>query len=952
MSPDVRGTADKALRDTVEASERPRVLVADDDPVVRTWLERLLTRWGYAVTSVSDGREALAILETIDPPHLAVLDGMMPEMGGFDVCRRLRAKYRIRYTYILLLTSCDQESDLIEGLSAGADEYLKKPCDPTELKVRLETGVRVSFQKTLRESEKRFQSAVESSAVGTALSDLDGKWLQINQAFVDFFGYTKEELMSLTFRELTPQDYMAQSMESFRLLTSGATNSYQMEKQYVRKDGTLVWALLTVSLVRTADGAPACVLAQLQDIGKRKGAEEALRQSEALFRAISENAGELIMLVDLAGTIQYASPAYETLLGYSPKELLGANAFALLLHPEDCSAIQTRTEATLITGQTETVQVRFRHQNGSWKTVETHAGVIRNADGAVDRLVITARIMDDWIAIQKVLQDREEQFKLLLDSTAEAIYGLDLQGNCTFCNNAFLRMTGYESVDELLGQNVHRLIHHHRPDGTRYPESECIIYRALRREQGSHSDEEFMWRADGSGFPAEYWSFPVWKDGQRVGAVVTFVDITTRKATENALRAANSESELVINSVPSILVGLDSETRITQWNLAAETTFGLSKSQVIGKPLNACGIKWLNPAMEKEITGWLRVETVQRYENIRFEKNDDTRFLGITVSSVDLANHETGQILITGADTTERKVLEEQLRQAQKLEAIGQLAAGIAHEINTPTQFVGDNMAFLGDAWKSLEELLKHVRYVRQEAAPGSVTEATLNEFDRVWQATDVDFLEKEVPKAIEQSLDGVRRVGKIVKAMSEFSHPGTEEKHLVDLNRAIESTLTVSRNEWKYVANVEKNLDPNLPLIPCHLGEINQAILNLVVNAAHAIADVSHNGIDGKGSISITTRRDGDWVEISIRDSGTGIPEPIRSRIFEPFFTTKEVGKGTGQGLALAHAAIVKKHGGRIWFESEMGKGTTFFVCLPTGPTATASEAALPDQKGSMHGN
>jgi two-component system, NtrC family, sensor kinase len=930
------GAMESLGRDAAQAHEPPRVLVADDDPVVRIWLVRLLKRWGYAVTVVADGPEALAILEGADPPHLAVLDKEMPGMGGLEICRLLRAKYHIRYSYIILLTSSHQESDLIEGLRAGADEYLNKPCNPSELKVRLETGVRIAFQKNLRESEKRFQSAVESSAVGTGLSDMDGKWLQINQAFVDFFGYTREELMSLTFRELTHEDYMAKSEECFRALASGATNSYQMEKRYVRKDGSLAWALLTVSLVRNADGAPASVLAQIQDIGKRKEAEEALRQSEALFRAISENAAELIMLVDLNGTILYVSPAYETLLGYSPQDLLCANAFERLLHPEDGPAIKARTRVTLRTGQAETVQVRFRHKDGSWRTVETHAGIIRNRDGKVDRLVITARIMDDWIAIQQVLQDREEQFKLLLDSTAEAIYGLDLAGNCTFCNKAFLRMTGYGSVDEFLGQNVHRLIHHHRPDGSRYPEGECRIYEALRRNRGTHADDEFMWRADGSGFPVEYWSYPVWKDGRRVGAVVTFVDITNRKAAEDALRAANSESELVINSVPSILLGLDSDTRITQWNLAAESTFGIAKAQVMGKPLNACGIKWLNPGMAEEIAAWLKVETVQRYENIRFDKNGETRFLGITVSSVDLANHATGQMLITGADTTERKVLEEQLRQAQKLEAIGQLAAGIAHEINTPTQFVGDNMAFLGDAWNSIRGLLSRVRTVRQEA-PGVVSETTLQDFDSAWDATDVDYLEKEVPKAIEQSLEGVRRVGKIVKAMSEFSHPGTEEKHLVDLNRAIESTLTVARNEWKYVANVEKNLDPDLPLVLCHLGEINQALLNLVVNAAHAIADVNNNGFGEKGLISIATRREGDWVEFSIRDTGTGIPEGIRSRIFEPFFTTKEVGKGTGQGLALAHAAIVKKHGGRIWFESEIGKGTTFFACLPTGSSGAA---------------
>jgi signal transduction histidine kinase len=171
--------------------------------------------------------------------------------------------------------------------------------------------------------------------------------------------------------------------------------------------------------------------------------------------------------------------------------------------------------------------------------------------------------------------------------------------------------------------------------------------------------------------------------------------------------------------------------------------------------------------------------------------------------------------------------------------------------------------------------------------------------------------------------------VGNIVKAMKEFSHPGSELKKPIDINHAIETTITVARNEWRYVADVETYFE-ELPMVPCLAGEFNQAILNLIINAAHAIGDVVGDGSRKKGLITLRTRRDGEWVEISIQDTGTGIPEGIASRIFEPFFTTKDVGRGTGQGLTLAHAVIVKKHGGKIWFETEHGKGTTFFIRLP----------------------
>jgi signal transduction histidine kinase len=197
-------------------------------------------------------------------------------------------------------------------------------------------------------------------------------------------------------------------------------------------------------------------------------------------------------------------------------------------------------------------------------------------------------------------------------------------------------------------------------------------------------------------------------------------------------------------------------------------------------------------------------------------------------------------------------------------------------------------------------------------------------------QDMDVEYLSQEIPKAIQQSLDGVERVANIVRAMKEFSHPGSGEKTSIDLNHAIESTITVAKNEWKYVADVVSEFDPQLPPVSCLPGEFNQVILNILVNAAHAIAVVVGDAAGQKGTIRVMTRRDGAWAEVRISDTGPGIPEAIQNRVFDPFFTTKKVGKGTGQGLAIAHNVIVEKHGGSITFESEVGKGTTFIIRLP----------------------
>jgi PAS domain S-box-containing protein len=276
----------------------------------------------------------------------------------------------------------------------------------------------------------------------------------------------------------------------------------------------------------------------------------------------------------------------------------------------------------------------------------------------------------------------------------------------------------------------------------------------------------------------------------------------------------------------------------------------------------------------------------------------------------------------------ERDRLEDNLRQAQKLEAIGQLAAGIAHEINTPTQYVGDNLRFLKESFGELSTLLAQVVMVGGEPASKLLSEA------------DFEYLKEEIPRALTQSLEGVDRVAKIVRAMKEFSHPA-REKTATDLNRAIQSTITVASNEWKYVADIEMDLDAQLPAVHCSPAEFNQVILNIVVNAAHAITDVVGDGGNGKGKITVRTRAEGEWAIVEIGDSGSGMPPHIQQRIFDPFFTTKEVGKGTGQGLAIAHNVIVDKHGGTIKVTSTPGAGTTFTIRLPIGGAKVELESA-----------
>jgi signal transduction histidine kinase len=262
-------------------------------------------------------------------------------------------------------------------------------------------------------------------------------------------------------------------------------------------------------------------------------------------------------------------------------------------------------------------------------------------------------------------------------------------------------------------------------------------------------------------------------------------------------------------------------------------------------------------------------------------------------------------------EMVQRKELETQLVHAQKMEAVGQLASGIAHEINSPSQFANDNILFLKDA---VDGFIAKLR--------GEATAPDLKE---------LQFLVENAPEAVDQAKEGISRITTIVKSMKNFAYKDAESaKRPSDLNQAIQSTIVVATNEWKYHAELKLELDENLPFVPCNIGEINQVVLNLVVNGAHAIRDRFQEA--QKGNLKVTTMHyaDAGCVVISINDDGGGIPKKVQTRIFEPFFTTKEVGVGTGQGLAIAHNVIVKSHSGQIWFDTQEGVGTTFFIKLP----------------------
>ncbi|HEY5247589.1 MAG TPA: ATP-binding protein [Dermatophilaceae bacterium] len=440
--------------------------------------------------------------------------------------------------------------------------------------------------------------------------------------------------------------------------------------------------------------------------------------------------------------------------------------------------------------------------------------------------------------------------------------------------------------------------------------------------------------------------------------------LLARMANLRRLAAATRETELrhqafhdqqmkvlltdVIASIPHVVYWKDLEGRyrgvnhayLTERRLTDESeVLGRTDAEVFGEDDFQCKITELETAVLADGFAVLDQHVVIRSEA---SKDVAARTLLLSVLPQRGADGTASGLIGVGADVSRLVELERQIGQSNRLEAIGQLAAGIAHEINTPVQFVSDNVRFLAESFGAILAVVEAIGPVIN-GGPATDDTPGLAALRVAFAAMDMEFMVAEVPTAISESQEGLARVGQIVRAMKDFSHPGVGRLD-TDVNRAVQSTVQVSRNEWKYVAEVVLDLDADLGTAPCFEGELKQVILNIIVNAAHSIAEQrTRTGQGTLGTITVSTRREAAHVTIAITDDGAGMSQEVRHKVFDPFFTTKEVGKGTGQGLSMVHNIIVERHGGRINVQSTPGNGATFTLILPT--QVSAGSAATPIQ-------
>ncbi len=542
-------------------------------------------------------------------------------------------------------------------------------------------------------------------------------------------------------------------------------------------------------------------------------------------------------------------------------------------------------------------------------------------------LIISSREMQE---VHEQLSKSETRYALAAQGAKDCLWDWDLVSGEDYYSQHWMEMMRVAKPADFVCSRQCWIQKIHPEDRISV---EAEIDAHLRGQTEHFENEHRVILADGTQLWIRVRGLAVYNnEGTAIRLAGSMRDITLQKQFETELKEAKKFLAGIIDNLPCGIMLKDYDGKIVMVSKMVADVYGKSVGEVVGKSVRDFmkSEEFSNQIEQDDLEVLDGHKEITTRELQNRDVNGNLRWWEITRRAFFIGAEEKPHLLSIGIDVTERKAMEMQLAQAQKLESIGQLAAGIAHEINTPTQYVNDNTRFIEDVFGDVLTVIDEYEALLKAARSGPVSPEFLKHIEEKIAELDIEYLREELPKAIRQSHDGINRISKIVKSMRDFAHHDTGEREIVNINKAIESTITVARNAWKHVADLETDFAGNLPLVPCLVGEFNQVVLNIIINAAHAIAEVAGDGSQDKGKIIISTSKVDDWAEIRIADSGAGLPQNIQNRIFDPFFTTKEVGRGTGQGLAISHTVIVEKHGGTISFETAPGKGTTFIVRLP----------------------
>jgi PAS domain S-box-containing protein len=906
------------------------ILIVEDEQLIAGYMASGLKIQGHnIVQTVSTGEDAVRYAKRCKP-DLVIMDiHLEGKMDGIEAARQIHSDMNIP---ILFITGCADDAQLEQSKTVKPIGFVAKPFSIKELECAIVIGLnnyhpaKQHNRETFQTAEQHYQIPFKNSEQGLFRIDRSGKFINVNANFAKLTGYDSPK----EFLESTPDAHLyfvhpechRELLDSLKHLEFVGDCKFQAR----RKDGAEIW--LSQTLYYDYGASEPCYIGTALDITRQKEVEENLKSSNARQSALLEAIPEIVTEVDNNKVYKWANGAGFEFFG---DDMIGKSASDYFEGEQNVYNIVD----PIFKGDDDPIYVESwqRRKDGQKRLLAWKCHGLKNGEGRVIGAISTARDITDSRLAEEAFRRSEEKFQQIAEHIDEVFWSFELDGKkTTYLSSAFENIWGFSP--KLVYQSNEYFTNAIHPDDR----ARVIATLALEERKIPFEMEYRIVRPDGS--IRHIWDrgFPVFdKNGHVKSYVGIAQNITAWKASEKKLKESEKYLSQIINHIGDPLFVIDRQHKYVLVNDAMCAFTRHSREWLLGKTIQQLRLK-----KEEADFIWNEEDTVLSTGQDSVVEEDTTvpgRGTATVITKkcrlIDSeGNHQVVGIIrdITDRKNAEREraEMETQLLHVQKLEAIGQLAAGIAHEINTPIQYVSDNTRFLQEAFTAMQSCLKSLDLLLEANREGKLNPALFRDVEAAVSNADLEYYVDETPKAITQSLEGLDRVATIVRAMKEFSHPSGTEKQNVDINHAITNTATICRNEWKYVADVSLDLDPALPLAPCLLGEFNQVVLNLMVNAAHAIKETIHGNEKQKGRISISTRLDKDWVEIRIGDSGIGIPKKHRSKIFTPFFTTKDPGKGTGQGLAISHSVIVNKHGGTIHFETEEGKGTVFIIRLP----------------------
>ena len=637
----------------------------------------------------------------------------------------------------------------------------------------------------------------------------------------------------------------------------------------------------------------------------------------SLQSAALEAAANAIVITDSEGTIKWVNHAFSQLTGYSKKEAIGGNPRILKSDKHNKDFYQNLWE-TIKKGNVWTSIIINKKKCGALYHEEMTITPIKNKAGKIT----------NFIAIKQNITDSQYKLKQLIENSNLGIIRLSPTGKIIMANPAMVSMLGYRSESEIISLDNSKIYFS--------TDNNFRFLKLLKRNQKVYAFEDVLIKKDGSLINIKESAWTVKDENNDTMYYEVIVeDITELNQIFKILHESEFKYRTLIDKLnEAVYLIIDRKFEIVNQKF-------LDLLEITQEELSLPGFNMFN-FISNESRNILKQRSKniklgnnipQKYELILITKNGNEKEVEISETFLEF----NGKIATQGVvrDLTKIRKAETQIRHLQKMEAIGTLAAGIAHEINTPSQFVNDNLSFLKDVNQELAPIYKFLSNINQNSG-------TIEELKQIIDKIDIDYILSEVPIAIEQSIDGIQRIAKIVAAMRDFSHAGPKEKVAADLHKLINNSFTISRNAWKYIAEIYKDFDETIPPIVCLASDLGQVFVNIIINSAHALEEKFHDSDTIQGRIDIKTKNKGENVEIIFSDNGAGMTPKVQKRIFDPFFTTKDVGKGTGQGLAIAYDIIVDKHNGNIEVESEKNIGTKLIITLPKEDKKSSEQKPL----------